>query len=131
MAAMRGDQDMVARTKIALAFALDPETRRAGKEQHPFVVLLIIRLVRRCRLAGRDDPLYAHALARKQLGEDLFVGARRQVAEKIDHEAVSGLICGDDSEGRACARAHTKSMIPQSVQRFSEKIMLKQEARAG
>src|SRR5262245_16925610 len=107
MAAMRGDQDMVTRTKIALAFALDPETRRAGKEQDPFVVLLIIRLVRWCGLAGRDDPLDAHALARQQLGEDLLVGARRQVAEKIDHEAVSGLICGDDSEGRACARAHT------------------------
>jgi len=39
---------MVTRAKIALAFALDPETRRAGKEQDPFVVFLIIRLVRCC-----------------------------------------------------------------------------------
>ena len=56
-------------------------------------MFLIIRLVRRRRLAGRDDPLDAHALARKHVGEDLLVGARRQVAEKIDHEVVSGLVC--------------------------------------
>src|SRR5262245_21151885 len=108
MATMRGDQDMVTRTKIALAFAFDPKTRGAGEEQDPFVVFLIIRLVRRCRLTGRDDPLDAHALARKQLGEYLLIGGRRQVAEKIDHEAVSVWSAAMILSG-ARAREHTLS----------------------
>src|SRR5262245_11296428 len=105
MATVGGDQDMVTRTKIALAFAFDPETRRAGEEQDPFVVLLIIRLVRRRRLARRNDSLDAHALARKQLGEDLLVGTRRQVAEKVDHEA--GLRSGLRRLGPSGARELT------------------------
>jgi hypothetical protein len=32
MKTMRRDQDMVAWTKVTLAFAVDPQTRRAGEE---------------------------------------------------------------------------------------------------
>jgi hypothetical protein len=38
MGPVSGDQDMVARTQVSLAFALDAQTRRTGQEQDPFVI---------------------------------------------------------------------------------------------
>src|SRR5262245_9475546 len=118
MAPMRGDQDMVARAKIALAFAFDPQTGRAGEEQNPFVVVLIIRLVLRRRLTGRDNPLDAHALAREQLGEYLLVHASRQVAEKVDHDADLRSGLRRRSRARACARGHTIATASATASRF-------------
>ena len=85
MKTMRRDQDMVAWTKVTLAFAVDPQTRRAGEEQDPFIMVLIIRFICWRGLTGRDDPLDPHTLSRKQLGDDLLVCPSGKVIEKIDH----------------------------------------------
>src|SRR5262249_41324107 len=102
MGAASWDQDMVAGTKIALAFALDAQTCRAGQQQDPFVMLLTKGFVRRRALAGRDDPLDPQPLARQQLGEGLLIGALREVIEEIDH--ASAPVCG--TIDRATSRAH-------------------------
>jgi hypothetical protein len=86
MGPVSGDQDVVARTKITLTFALNAETRRAGEEQDPFVMSLTMWFIHRRGLTSRDDPLDTHVLSRKKLGEDLPVCASRKVIEKIDHE---------------------------------------------
>src|SRR6478735_4499080 len=86
MKTMRRDQDMVARTKVTLALAVDPQPRRAGEEQDPFIMVLIIWFVRRRGLAGRNDPLYPHALSQQQLGDDLLGCPSGKVIEQIDHE---------------------------------------------
>jgi hypothetical protein len=86
MGPVSGDQDVVARTKITLTFALNAETRRAGEEQDPFVMSLTMWFIHRRGLTSRDDPLDTHVLPRKKLGEDLPVYASRKVIEKIDHE---------------------------------------------
>ena len=52
MKTMRRDQDMVAWTKVTLALAVDPQTRRAGEEQDPFIVVLIIWFIRWRGLTG-------------------------------------------------------------------------------
>ena len=85
MGTMSGDQDIVTGTKIALAFSLDPKTGRAGDEQDPLVVFLIVGFVRRRGLAGRDDPLDSHALSPEQLREELLVRLTGKVVEEIDH----------------------------------------------
>ena len=72
MKTMRRDQDMVAGTKVTLALAVDPQARRAGEEQDPFIMVLIIRFICRRGLTGRDDPLDPHTLSHKQLGDDLL-----------------------------------------------------------
>jgi len=63
MGAVSGNEQMVARTKLALPFTLDVEARRAGEEQDPFVMPLPMRFIRRSGLTGRDDALDPHTLA--------------------------------------------------------------------
>ena len=63
MGAVSGNEQMVARTKLALPFTLDVEARRAGKEEDPFIMSLTIGFIRRSGLASRDDALDPHALA--------------------------------------------------------------------
>jgi hypothetical protein len=53
-------------------------------------MILIVWFIRRRGLASRDDPLDPHALSQKQLGDDLLVGPRGKVIEKIDHGRASG-----------------------------------------
>jgi len=64
MRPVSGDEDIVARTKLALSFALDAQTRRAGEEKDPLGVALPMRLVRRRGLASGNNPFDAHAIAR-------------------------------------------------------------------
>ena len=45
---------MVAWAKVTLAFAVDPQARRAGEEQDPFIMVLIIGFVCWHGLTGRD-----------------------------------------------------------------------------
>ena len=85
MGTMSGDQDTVARTKIALALSLDPETGRAGDEQGPLVIFLIVGFVRWRGLAGRDDPLDSHAPSREQLREELLVCLTWKFVKDIGH----------------------------------------------
>lgn len=85
MAPVSGDEDMVAGAKIALAFALDPQTCRAGKEQDPFVMFLTIWFVCRRGLTSRNDPLDSQTFSRKHVGENLGIRANRKVIEEIDH----------------------------------------------
>jgi hypothetical protein len=82
---VRRYQDMVAWTKVTLALALDPQTRRAGEKQDPLVMVLIIRFICRRGLTGRDDPLDPHTLSQKQFGDDLLGCLSGKVIEKIDH----------------------------------------------
>jgi hypothetical protein len=82
---MSRDQDIITGTKIALALSLDPETGRAGDEQGPLVVFLIVGFVRWRGLAGRDDPLDPHPPSREQLREELLVRLTGKVVEEIDH----------------------------------------------
>jgi hypothetical protein len=91
MKTMRRDQDMVAWTKVTLALAVDPQTRRAGEEQDPFIVVLIIWFICWRGLTGRDDPLDPHTLSQKQLGDDLLGCPSGKVIEQIDHRRPSGL----------------------------------------
>src|SRR6476620_7847011 len=85
MKTVRRDQDMVAWTKVALALTVDPQTRRAGEEQDPFIMVLIVWFVCRRGLAGGNDPLDPHTLAQEQLGDDLLGCPRGKVIEQIDH----------------------------------------------
>jgi hypothetical protein len=85
MGTMSRDQDIITGTKIALAFSLDPKTGRAGDEQGPLVVFLIVRFVHWRGLTGRDDPLDPHAPSREQLREELLVRLTGKVVEEIDH----------------------------------------------
>lgn len=85
MGLVGGDQNMVTRPKIALAFALDAETRRTGEQEDPFVMSLTIRSIRRGQLTGRDNALDPHALSQKHFRENLAVCMSRQVIEKIHH----------------------------------------------
>ena len=91
MGVVSRNEDVVARTKLALAFALDPQSCRAGKEQDPLVMCLPIRLIRRSGLPHGDDALDPHTVARKQFREDFLVAASRKVIEKIDQEPISEL----------------------------------------
>ena len=54
-------------------------------------MVLIIWFICRRGLTSRDDPLDAHILAQKQLGDDLLVCPSWKVIEKIDHGKPSGL----------------------------------------
>jgi hypothetical protein len=83
--AVGGDQNMVARVKTALTFALDTETCRSGKEQNPFVMGLAMGLIHRRRLTSRDDPFNANILSRHDLGKNLRVCVCRKVIEKVGH----------------------------------------------
>src|SRR4051812_37275518 len=85
MKTMRRDQDMVAWTKITLTFAVDPQPRRAGEEQDPFIMILIVWFICWRGLTGRDDPLDPHTLAQEELGDDLLVCPSGKVIEQIDH----------------------------------------------
>src|SRR5262245_15800892 len=71
VAAMRREKQPVAGAKLALLrFARDEETRGAGHEQHPLVVLLIVPLSFGRRLSGRYDPLDAEPFSpAERLGE--------------------------------------------------------------
>jgi hypothetical protein len=60
MAAMRGEQQPIALSKLAVPIlALDPQTRRTRHDQHKLVGLLIVPLAFQRRLAGGDDALDA------------------------------------------------------------------------
>jgi hypothetical protein len=60
------------------------------------------------------------------VAEDTFEGGREAL------EIEQRLVDIEDDEGKSGhGGLHRLSMIPKSVQRSSEKIMLKQEARAG
>jgi len=50
MSSVRYDQNIVARTKIALTFALNAEAGRTGEEYDPFVVSLTMGVFCRRRL---------------------------------------------------------------------------------
>jgi hypothetical protein len=76
MGPVSGDKNMVARTKIALALALNAETRRTGEEEDPLVMSLAMGSVRRCKLTSRDDTLDAQIVSREYFGENLDVCAR-------------------------------------------------------
>ena len=77
------DQDMVTRTKITLSFAFDPQTRRAGEKQDPFIMILIIWFICWRGLPSGDDPLDPYALSHEQLCHDLLVRASGNVMEKL------------------------------------------------
>jgi len=85
MGAVRGDEDIVTRPKLALAFSLDPQTGRTGDEQDPLVVILNVGFVHRRRLAGRDDPLDSRALTSEQLRDEFLVCLTGEVIEEIGH----------------------------------------------
>jgi hypothetical protein len=87
---MRRDQDMVAWTKVTLALAVDPQARRAGEEQDPFIMVLIIGFICWRGLTSRDDPLDSHTLSQKQFGDDLLGCPSGKVIEKIDHGGPPG-----------------------------------------
>jgi hypothetical protein len=91
MGPVRGDQDMVARAKTALIFALDAQTRRPGEEQDPFVVSLTMGLICRRRLARRDDALDANIFSQQNFGKNLIVGLCGDVIKEIGHASASGL----------------------------------------
>jgi hypothetical protein len=113
MGPVTGDQDMVARTKIALTFALNAETCRAGKEQDPFVVFLTMGFIRGRRLTSRNDPLDTHVLPREHFGEYLPISASREVIEKIDHEPCSNLRHGgSDRVMPGSTRSHSYRSYP-------------------
>jgi len=52
MGSVSGDQDVVAGAKLALAFTLDAQTRRAGEQEDPLVMSLTMRFTRRRGLTG-------------------------------------------------------------------------------
>ena len=53
-------------------------------------MILIVWFICWRGLTSRDDPLDPHALSQKQLGDDLVVGPRGKVVEKIEHGRPSG-----------------------------------------
>jgi hypothetical protein len=61
---MRRQKQPIAFGKLVLPrFAFDEDARGSGHDQNPLVILLIVPLSFRCRLAGRDDPLDAKVRA--------------------------------------------------------------------
>lgn len=50
--------------------------RLALDQNHPLILILVVPLPRRRRLATRDDPFDLHALGGNEIVEDLFLRQR-------------------------------------------------------
>ena len=104
------EQEPVSGRKIALTrFAGDEKARSARHEKHPLVIILIVPLPFRRRLAGRYDPLDAQPLA--------AIERLRELPGKRPRRESAAQVSGYDPHrlGRLDALSGDRELPPQRI----------------